>query len=637
MEKSESGIAESINLEERLELHDSSSVVIYTCKPYGDFAATFISPGISAQLGWQTSDFLNDPSFWASHLHPDDKERVFAGLSTLFEEGHYSHEYRFQHKDGSYRWMNDDLRLDHDESGDPVRMVGYWMDITARRQAEQALRDSETRYRQLAELSPDGMYVHINGEIVFANASLARILAVPSPTDFLGTRAFDLLAPECHERISQRIDRLMNGEVLELEQFEYLCPDGSRVFTDSSATLISWDNTPAVLVLIRDISKLQQAEEALRQAQKMEAVGQLTGGVAHDFNNLLAVILGNVELLGDKIGDDQLLATINRAATRGADLTQRLLAFSRQQTLQPQSIDLAELVSVLHDLLHRTLGEPVEILTHVPEEVWPVFADPGQLENALLNLSINARDAMPNGGVLEIWCSNIELQEGDMRVGGEVAAGDYVQIAVRDTGIGMTEDTIERAFEPFYTTKDVGAGTGLGLSMVYGFALQSGGDAVIESDLGTGTEVKIFLPRSEVINASEEHTPDDDLKRGQGEAILVLEDDPDVRSLTVATLGGLGYQVLEAGDATAALQVLEDEAGGVVLLLSDVVLPGGVGGPEFAIKAKELCPKLKIVFMTGYASGLDTTEKILDIGEALLNKPFRRADLATVIHRALAA
>jgi signal transduction histidine kinase len=282
----------------------------------------------------------------------------------------------------------------------------------------------------------------------------------------------------------------------------------------------TWELEQANADLQRQIAGREKAEEALRQAQKMEAVGQLTGGIAHDFNNLLAVILGNAELLHDKIGGDPFITQIDRAATRGAELTQRLLAFSRQQALQPQSIDLTELLPSLDDLLRRTLGEPVKLLLDLPEGVWPVTADPGQLENALLNLAINARDAMPHGGNLEIRCENVQLRNGELGNSGKIAAGDYVRIAVCDTGAGMPADVLEHAFEPFYTTKDVGEGSGLGLSMVYGFVRQSGGDVAIDSEPGLGSEIKMFLPRAKIAaTPSDQSDFGHDLANSQAEAI----------------------------------------------------------------------------------------------------------------------
>jgi len=854
---------------------------------------TYSNAAHAKMLGYEPGEIAGKP-IWTFYAEPEDREKLKEYLAYLVNEQPPPTPYTGKNrtKDGRLIDVQIDWNYEHDEQGNLIGFTSIITNITERKQTEVALHDSEKRYRQLAELSPDGMYVHVDGEIVFANDSLAKILAYPSPEDFLGTQAIELTAPEYRAHILRLRARVMAGEFTELEPCEFMRFDGSRVPLERTATLVSWDNTPAVLILVRDISEREaaakvlrtqeqhissilaniadavvtiddrglietfnsaaenmfgyatgevmgqnvstlmpepdrsahngyiasyqttgrgkiigvgarevtalhrqghtfpieltvsevtlddghvfigairditqrkQAEGALRdseerfrqmaenisevfwlsdpmksemiyispayervwgrtcqslyetplsfveaihpedrervvkafekqsrgdydeeyriirpdgtvreirdrafpvknkhgevyrvvgiaediteekrrdeqltQAQKMQAVGQLTGGVAHDFNNLLAVILGNTELLQDEIGDNQRLATINRAGTRGAELTQRLLAFSRKQALQPQSIDLTELVSGLHDLLHRTLGEPVKIVSDVPEETWPVLADPGQLENALLNLAINARDAMPDGGILEIECSNIELREGGMRFSDDVAAGDYVQISVRDTGTGMPKDVLEHVFEPFYTTKEVGEGTGLGLSMVYGFARQSGGDAVIESVPGKGTKVMIFLPRAEVKVASDEPKQGAELKRGRGEAILVLEDDPDVRSLAVAALEGLGYRVLEAGDANAAMRVLEKEADNVDLLLSDVVLPGGVSGPEFAAKAKDLHPKLKVVFMSGYAADLYTHDRIPGFDETLLTKPFGLGDLAKVIHDTLA-
>lgn len=502
------------------------------------------------------------------------------------------------------------------------------------------LKDSEERFALAMRGANDGLWDwNLATDEVYFSPRWFRMLGyepgeLPAKLDTWAS----LVEPAGKERVMQLAQDCISGasETFETE-FRMRHKNGSWVSIWARAFLATENGKPVRIVGTHvDVSERNKLVEQVNQAQKMEAVGQLTGGVAHNFNNLLAVILGNIELLEDEIGDNQLLASINRAAARGAELTQRLLAFSRQQTLVPRSINLAELIASLDDLFRRTLGEPIKISANVGADIWPVFADPGQLENALLNLAINARDAMPKGGILEIWCSNIELQKDDSRVGDDVVAGEYVQISVRHTGTGMTKETVEHAFEPFYTTKDVGEGSGLGLSMVYGFAQQSGGDAVIESEPGSGTEVRLFLPRSDTAARMEERTQDSDLKRGRGEVILVLENDPDVRQLAVTILDGLGYKALEAANANAAMRVLEDQSENVVLLLSDVVLPGGVSGPEFAAKAKDQNSKMKVVFMTGYASDPDAIDKIPGIGEALLAKSFKRTDLATVIHDTLA-
>ena len=496
--------------------------------------------------------------------------------------------------------------------------------------------ESEDRYRQLAELSPEGIMVHTEGTIVFANQSMAKIFGAESPEQLIGKAAINLAAPEERQNILESRKIVDAGGVTPLAEAKFQRLDGSETYVERAVAPVIWNDKRSYLVIFRDINERKRVEDQLRQSQKMEAVGQLTGGVAHDFNNLLAVILGNTELLEDQVGDNRLLATIDRAAKRGAELTQRLLSFSRRQTLAPQPIDLTELIPGLHDLLHRTLGEPVKIVSDVGEDTWTVLADPGQLENALLNLAINARDAMPGGGILEIGCDNVQLQDDGIRVADEVPSGEYVQISVRDTGAGMPEDVLKHAFEPFYSTKDAGEGSGLGLSMVYGFARQSGGDAVIESEPGKGTKIKMILPRAGTNVASEDPTHDGDLKRGGGEVILVLEDDPDVRSLAVAALEGLGYRVREASEASTAMQAFEEEDH-IDLLLSDVVLPGGVNGPELAVKAKDLHPQMRVLFMTGYASGSSVNETLSEADITVLSKPFRRKDLAKAIQDTLAA
>ncbi|HUS55122.1 MAG TPA: ATP-binding protein [Thermohalobaculum sp.] len=368
----------------------------------------------------------------------------------------------------------------------------------------------------------------------------------------------------------------------------------------------------------------------------MEAVGQLTGGVAHDFNNLLAVIGGNVELLeDDPKNNPALTAPIIRAVKRGAELTQRLLAFSRKQPLRPQVIAPGELVAGLSDLLSRALGETVEFATSAAPNLWSALADPGQVENALLNLALNARDAMPNGGKLTVECSNTQLEKASLADIFDAEAGDYVVLAVSDNGTGMTEDVKAHAFEPFFTTKEVGEGSGLGLSMVYGFAKQSGGHVSIYSEIGKGTTVKLYLPRAVVAGQTMSVSEGEDIiPRGQGEVILVIEDHPDVRDLAVLMLESLGYQVIDIGDVAGAHMVLANNTP-VDLILSDVVLPGGISGLQFAEDARVTYPGIKIIFMSGYPAEAATRNGFLRSDDILLNKPFERRHLATTLRAAL--
>jgi CheY-like chemotaxis protein len=360
----------------------------------------------------------------------------------------------------------------------------------------------------------------------------------------------------------------------------------------------------------------------------MEAVGQLTGGVAHDFNNLLAVIMGNAELLTTASrGEAVTLAQrIVRAAQRGGELTQRLLAFSRRQPLRPQTIDLGVLARDMTELIERTLGETITVETDAAPGLWPALADPGQVENALLNLAINARDAMAGGGRLVIRCRNVTLDESYVAHNPEAEPGEYVMLAVRDTGGGMTREVREHAFEPFFTTKEVGQGSGLGLSMVYGFAQQSNGYLAIDSTPGAGTEVSLYLPRATSAAPVVETPPPVESPRGRGETVLVVEDDADVRAMTVDMVESLGYRVVAAGDAAAALETLAAEA--VDLMLSDIVLPGGASGSELADRARERFPGLKVVFMSGYSADALRGRTGLPAGTLLLDKPFEKQALA---------
>ena len=384
-----------------------------------------------------------------------------------------------------------------------------------------------------------------------------------------------------------------------------------------------------------DVTQHRAIEEQLRHAQKMEAVGQLIGGVAHDFNNLLAVIMGNTELLQDRLGnDDEPLSAIFRAATRGAELTQRLLAFSRRQPLQARAIDMGALVDEMGDLLRRTLGETIQVEIAPEPGLWHALVDPGQFGNAILNLALNARDAMHNGGKLSIESSNATLDEVYAASHMEVSPGDYVLITVSDSGSGMSGEIMAHALEPFFTTKDVGEGSGLGLPMVYGFAKQSGGDLVIHSEEGLGTTIKLYLPRAVDSGYRTESSAKTEMPRGQGETVLVVEDESGVRTLAEAVLGSLGYRVLAAKDGWEGLEILEKEPK-IDLLLSDLVLPGGMSGPDFAKEAMRRVAELKLLFMSGHAESVVHHHRPLPEGADLVNKPFRRLELAQMVRAAL--
>ncbi len=403
-----------------------------------------------------------------------------------------------------------------------------------------------------------------------------------------------------------------------------------------------WRRQHATLAQLRtEVERRELAEEALRQSQKMEAIGRLTGGIAHDFNNHLTVISSNIELMQRRMppGSEALRKLTDAAMSgvqRAATLTHRLLAFARQQPLDPEPLDLGRMVTGMSDLLRRTLGEDVAIETVLAGGLWQTRVDANQLENVLLNLAVNARDAMPNGGKLTIETANAYLDDAYAASRAEVTAGQYVMLAVTDTGMGMTTEVIEKAFEPFFTTKPLGQGTGLGLSMVYGFIKQSGGHVAIYSEPGHGSTVKVYLPR---FIRPEEKPPASKgavraQPRGTGETILVVEDDEDVRHSAVEALRDMGYEVLEAGDAMEGVRLIVDR-GGIDLLFTDVGLPGGVNGRALADAARSAQPGLRVLFTTGYTRNAILHNGVLDHDVHFIAKPFSLTALAAKVREVL--
>jgi signal transduction histidine kinase/ActR/RegA family two-component response regulator len=388
-----------------------------------------------------------------------------------------------------------------------------------------------------------------------------------------------------------------------------------------------------------------RTEEQLRQSQKMEAVGRLTGGVAHDFNNLLTVVMGSLDLLKRRLkdGDERQMRLVDNAlegANRAASLTHRLLAFSRQQPLEPKALDANKLVSGMSELLRRTLGESIEIETVLAGGLWPTFADPNQLESALLNLAVNARDAMPDGGKLTIETANGHLDEAYAAIRPDVTAGQYVMVCVSDTGTGMSPDVVARAFEPFFTTKPIGKGTGLGLSQVYGFAKQSFGHVTIYSEPGQGTTIKLYLPRhsgqSEAVAETTPQTVEPVFKGGGDQTVLVVEDEDLVRQFSVAALSEAGYRVLDAADGARALEII-DAHPEIALLFTDVVLMGAFNGRTLADAALKRRPDLKVLFTTGYTRNAIIHHGRLDEDVDFIGKPFNTPALVAKVRSVLAA
>ncbi len=518
-------------------------------------------------------------------------------------------------------------------------------DEAQRRQMETALAESEERYRLLLEHAPVGIAVHAAGRIVFANPAGSKILGANSPAQIIGRPISDIVHPDNWAAAQDRVRRLLAGE-LDLYPVEdvYLRLDGTPVPVQVMSVPFTYQGQPAVQVIVLDITARKQAEAVqdklegqLRQAQKMESIGRLAGGVAHDFNNLLTVIQGYSDLMQFKIpADDPLrkeLEQIQVASRRASALTRQLLAFSRKQILDLTLLNLNELVSNLHKMLERLIGEDIRLTTVLQPEVWSIMADAGQIEQVIMNLVVNARDAMPTGGQLTIETRNINLDDDYASVLLDAPRGPCVLLSVTDTGHGMDNVTQAHIFEPFFTTKDSGKGTGLGLATVYGIVKQSGGHIAVYSEVGRGTTFKIYLPAQNLPAAPpvvhvHYQVP------GGSETILLVEDEDLVRTLVQTALQNEGYTILKASHGAEALSLCAEHPGGIDLLLTDVIMPQ-MSGRELAEQLKTLYPALKILFISGYTDDAVVRHGLLAAEVEFLSKPFEMNKLAAKVREIL--
>ena len=480
--------------------------------------------------------------------------------------------------------------------------------------------------RFLVEKNADGIIVvDDDGAVLFANPAAEQIFGRPREALIGSPIGIPLIGGDTTEITIHR-------------------PGGGSIEAEIRVVDTTWDRRPALLASLRDISARKAMEERLRQSAKMEAVGRLTAGIAHDFNNLLTVVLGNLESARRQssvatAARVQALDNATRGARRAAVLTERLLAFARQKPLEPVILDVNEIVLGMSDLLQRTLGESINVRTVLDPEAWNIETDPTEFEAAILNLAVNARDAMPEGGELVIETANVELETAYAAANAEVTAGPHVMIAIADTGTGMSADVLKKVFEPFFTTKPDGRGTGLGLSQVYGFVKQTGGHVKLYSEPGIGTTAKIYFPKASesphIIQQIEGSKKLDQIPlAGAGEAILVVEDDEDVRNYTVSSLRELGYTVFEAIDGASALEIAEREVR-IHLLFTDLGLPGAMDGRALADRVRAIRPSLRILITTAYAGSVLLREGRLAPGVELLSKPFTLAALASRVRELL--
>ncbi|MBI6948535.1 PAS domain-containing protein [Pseudomonas koreensis] len=628
-----------------------------------------IDPALASQL--PISDYLQG-------VHPEDRALIARSIKHCITHGtEYAEEYRLLKADGELRWVFARGRCYKDHHGRPVRFLGAALDLTERKHTEQALRQSQTELQLIINAMPI-LISYVDHEERFRLNNAAYLdwygltpqeLYGRTIREVIGEEAYFLRAPYIAEALAGRpcsfslytphrdgssrhalmnylprhgADGSVNGFYI------FVIDESERKKTEEALRNLNETLEERVSARTEQLAQANQrlqnemfererAEDALRHAQKMEAVGQLTGGIAHDFNNMLTGIIGSLDLMQRYIADgraDEIGRFTEAAvssANRAAALTHRLLAFSRRQSLDRKTLNVNELIHSLEDLIRRTKGDPIELTLRLADDVWPISTDVSQLENALLNLVINARDAMPDGGELLIETANVYLDGNDITTLEPVKAGDYLMLAVSDNGTGMTPSVRAKAFDPFFTTKPIGQGTGLGLSMIYGFAQQSGGHVSLDSLPNQGTCVRLYLPR---LNLLEPERPVVETLSAAptatcGETVVVVEDDPAVRMLVLDLLKELGYLAHEAADASAALPLLESELR-VDLLVTDVGLPG-MNGRQLAEIARQHRPGLKVLFMTGYAQKAAERQGFLEDGMDMVAKPFSIEVLANKI------
>jgi len=611
----------------------------------------FVNPAMAKMLGYTFEEITSlSPEEIEGLIYYKDREIFFKNYKILLEEGTIlpHNEVRGIRKDGTVVWL--ELSAIRIEYKGQLTVQATFIDITERKRAEKALRESEAKYRNILENIAEGYYeVNLAGNFTFFNQSVCQMIGY-TREELLGMNDRNFTDQENAKKLYHAFNSVyQTGEPVRGFDWEIIRKDGTKRLVEASVSLIKdpGGQPTGFRGIVRDITEQKRAEQAmsalqeeLRQSQKMEAIGRLAGGIAHDFNNLLTVISGNCQLSlldlreGDPLREN--IEEIGIAADRATSLTRQLLAFGRRQILKFRVLDLNTILYNLDKMLRRVIGEDIELITLLKGDLGKVKTDPGQIEQVILNLAVNARDAMPNGGKLIIETENIELDEEYAHAHIGVKPGLYVRLSVSDTGLGMSSEVKEHIFEPFFTTKKNGEGSGLGLSTVYGIISQSGGDIWVYSELGHGTTFKVYLPRvDEPVEALGEKIEEREAPRGR-ETILFVEDEESVRKLAVQFLKRQGYRVLEASHGGDALLICKKFKDPIRLMVTDVVMPG-MNGRELAENLLPLRSEMKVLYISGYTDNAIVQHGILEPGMPFLQKPFTMEVLARKVREILDA
>lgn len=596
------------------------------------------SPSMKRIMGFTPDELTGENAF--NYVHPDDVSILAEAIRDVLERPGkvVTRQMRMKHRDGSWRYIESTgYNLLHDPA---IRgIVINSRDITEQKELEHALMESETKFRGLVEKSLVGVYIIQDGFFAYVNPKFAEIFGYTQSELIMKVPVLDLVADEDRELVAENLRKRINGEVESLNyQFIGRKKDGTKIYIEVFGTRTEYKGKPAVIGTLLDVTERKRLQEQLFQSQKLEAVGRLAGGIAHDFNNLLTLIMLHSEMILKQLGESHEVTTyikeIYDSANRASNLTAQLLSFARRQIIEPVVFNVNTMIKGITKMLKSLMGEHIVIEEILAEDLYSVKVDPAQLEHSIINIAINARDAMPSGGKLIIETQNIYLDEVYAKAHAEVVPGDYVLIAISDNGMGMTEEVKSRIFEPFFTTKKEGKGTGLGLASVYGFIKQSGGHIWVYSEPGKGTTFKIYLPafkeRIEVPLKDKEEPED---LRGR-ETILLAEDEPAILDLLTRILESYGYTVIPAKDGIEALEKAEAHTGRIDLLLTDLIMPR-MGGRDLYNTIKEKIPNIQVIFMSGYTDNVIVKNFVLEDGINFLQKPFRPQALLKKIRQVL--
>lgn len=628
----------TITFDRLLQLVNSGPAALFWCQyKDGILCPRWAGGDVKGLTGWSQEDVVRESDWWRGGLHEEDRDGVLGRLVTLLEDKVQVHEYRFRCRDGGYHWIHDEMRVMAVTGTAEADVVRWWFNVTDRKEAELALQIKQAQIRAQYDTIPYPVYtwrklgnnfVLIDGNVAADEFTSTRI------EDLIGRIALHVFGDENH--IVEDMHCCFNEQRSITREMPYR----RRATGELRDLVVTYAFGPPDLVLthIVDVTETKALENQIRQKQKMETLGGITGGVAHEFNNVLQGIIGNAELLADVVRDaedKEAVEGILAGAERGTDFTSSLLSFSRRQRLDPAAIEVSDAFQELLAIARSAIPVSVTLKTTLADDVWPVKVDRGQFQSTLLNLCLNARDALPKAGHIELAAENLIKEEEEAQGGEAPQRREFVAISVADNGVGMTEEEILRCFEPFYSTKNNSKGTGLGLSMVYGFAQQSGGTCEVASTVGAGTTVTLVLPRGEEPLTGELiPVQDETVIKGEG-TVLIVEDDDIVRRNLEHAIRRLGYRVVVAGDETQALDMLA-AAHVIDVILTDVVIPGRKSGFELVDDARKRFPNIGVVYMSGYSDETLMAIGMQEPNSVFLHKPFRIADLSSALAKAAA-